>query len=481
MPMHFHQPVLLTGATGYIGGRLLQRLQEQQMPVRCIARHPEHLLSKTTASTQVWAADVLNPDSLAPVMEHIHTAYYLIHSMGAKADFESLDEKAAFNFGQAAQQSGVRRIIYLGGLGDDSKQLSAHLRSRHRVGEILRQFSPRVIEFRASIVLGAGSLSFEMIRSLSEKLPILITPRWVSVQAQPIAVTDLLDYLVQVLDHPFPSHRIFEIGGTDRVSYGDMMLEYARQRGLKRYQIPVPFLTPHLSSLWLGLVTPLYARIGRKLIDSLYHPTVITDDSAQHTFDIQPMNMQNAIAAALHEEEEGFYETRWSDAVSSSGLPKHWGGVRFGNRLVDFKSRVVRADAESAFQPIRKIGGKTGWYYATWLWNLRGFLDLLAGGVGVRRGRRHPEHLQPGDTVDWWRVEAISDHHLLLRAEMKLPGRAWLSFKVVAQGTASCIQQTAIFDPIGLPGLVYWYSVYPLHALVFRGMLKNIAKAAEKE
>ena len=471
--------ILLTGATGYVGGRLLKALETQGYPVRCLARRPDFLCPRVSAQTEIVAGDVLDPDSLSPAMQGIHTAYYMVHSMGSGGSFEEQDRQAAQNFGQAARQAGVRRIIYLGGLGDNTGTLSSHLRSRQEVGEVLRDSGVQTIEFRASIVIGSGSLSFEMIRALVERLPVMITPRWVAIQAQPIAISDLLDYLLTALNLPFEGHHIFEIGGTDQVSYGEVMHEYARQRGLRRFMLPVPVLTPRLSSLWLGLVTPLYARVGRKLIDSLRHPTIVQDSSALQVFSIQPKGMGEAIAEALRNEEQEIAQTRWSDALSSGGpLPK-WGGVRFGSRLVDSRTVEVAVPPAVAFVPIRRIGGQTGWYYGDWLWKVRGFLDLLFGGVGMRRGRRDPDELQIGDALDWWRVECYEpDRRLRLMAEMKLPGRAWLEFEVEGDADHATIRQTAIFDPIGLFGLVYWYIIYPLHQLIFAGMLRGIATAS---
>jgi len=471
--------VLLTGATGYVGGRLLRRLLREGRTVRCLARRPEYLRSRIGPEAEVAAGDVLDPESLLLALEGVHTAYYLVHSMGSGPDFEELDRRGAAAFGEAAKARSVRRIIYLGGLGEREESLSPHLRSRHEVGDVLRGSGVEVVEFRASIVIGSGSLSFEMIRALVERLPVMVTPRWVASQAQPIAVADLLEYLVRVLDMDVGGGRIFEIGGADRVSYGDLMREYARQRSLRRLMIPVPVLSPHLSSLWLGLVTPLYARVGRQLIESLRHDTVVRDGGAAEAFGIRPMGVKECVAWALRNEEAEFAETRWSDAVSSSGPQRTWTGVRFGNRLMDVRSVSVPLPPERAFAPIRRIGGKVGWYSAGWLWRLRGFLDLLAGGVGMRRGRRHPEELRVGDAVDWWRVEAFEPgRRLRLLAEMKLPGRAWLEFEVEPSRGGSEIRQMAVFDPVGLSGLAYWYGIYPLHALVFRGMLRGIARAA---
>jgi hypothetical protein len=312
-----------------------------------------------------------------------------------------------------------------------------------------------------------------------ERLPVMICPRWVQVKAQPIAIEDLLAYLVAALDLPIGPPQVYEIGGPEQVSYGQIMQEYARQRGLRRWMIPIPLLTPYLSSLWLGLVTPLYARVGRKLVESLKNPTLVSNNLAHTTFAIGPRPLKDAIARALVNEDHEFAETRWSDALSSAGEPRVWGGERFGSRLVDSRTVTVAVAPEQAFAPIRRIGGKTGWYYGNWLWSVRGFLDLLIGGVGVRRGRRNPESVQVGDPLDFWRVEVYEPpKRLRLHAEMKLPGRAWLEFEVTPCEQGSEIRQTAIFDPLGLLGLLYWYGIYPLHQFVFAGMLRNIARAA---
>ncbi len=476
--------ILLTGATGYVGGRLLPLLEQGGGRVRCLARRPASLAGRIGPATEVFAGDVLDRDSLDAAMKGVQVAYYLVHSMGASGSFEEADRTAAQNFGEAAHAAGVGRIIYLGGLGREEESLSAHLRSRQEVGEILRQSGVPVLEFRASIVIGSGSLSFEMIRSLVERLPIMITPRWVKVPAQPIAIDDLLAYLLSALQLPDSACRIYEIGGADRVSYAEIMQEYARQRGFRRRMIAVPVLTPYLSSLWLGLVTPLYARIGRKLIESIVHSTTVEDDSALREFPIRPMGIRESVARALAYEDREFAATRWSDALSSSGEPRSWGGVQFGSRLVDSRTRSVAVPPDQAFRPIQRIGGQTGYYAFNWLWRVRGFLDLLAGGVGTRRGRPSPQQLRVGDTLDFWRVEALEPNRLLrLAAEMRLPGRAWLEFEVTPQedGSGSTIRQTASFDPVGLAGRLYWYGVWPLHGLVFRGMLRGIARAAERD
>ena len=444
--------ILVTGATGYVGGHLLKALLAAGHRVRCLARRPEALRAQCGAAAEVVAGDVLDAASVRAAMEGVHTAYYLVHSMGSAGAFEEQDRAAARIFGEAAQEAGVRRIVYLGGLGSSAQKLSAHLRSRQEVGEILRSSGVPVVEFRASIVIGSGSLSFEMIRALVERLPVMIAPRWVSVPAQPIAIADMLRYLLLALELPQGRSRVFEIGGPDQVSYGGLMAEYARQRGLRRLVISVPLLTPRLSSLWLGLVTPLYVRVGRKLIDSIRHATVVEDTSALAEFDIRPIGFRQAIAMALQEDCRG---------------------------MVDSRSIRVAVPPEKAFEPIRRIGGATGWYYADWLWQLRGAMDLMAGGVGLRRGRRDAEYLRVGDTVDCWRVDKLEASHLLrLAAEMKLPGRAWLEFEVTGDSSGSTIRQTATFDAVGLLGRAYWYAVYPLHQFVFEGMLRGIAAAA---
>jgi uncharacterized protein YbjT (DUF2867 family) len=470
--------ILVTGATGYIGGRLVEALEQAGHPVRAMARRTEFL--HVGAATEVVAGDCLRPETLPAAVQGVDTAFYLVHSMGSRGNFEDEDRRAAANFGAAARAAGVSRIVYLGGLADPGQPLSPHLKSRQETGEALRASGVPVIELRASIILGSGSLSFELIRSLVERLPVMICPTWVRMQAQPIAIDDVIAYLLGTLSLP-AENRIFEIGGADRMSYGDIMLAYARARGLKRRLIFVPVLTPWLSSLWLGLTTPVYARVGRKLIESIRHPTVVTDDAARAAFDVRPMGVDDAIARAMRFEEGKFVRTRWSDAVSSGAAHPAWGGVPFGSRLVDTRKVFVPVSRAAAFAPIRRIGGASGWYYANGLWRLRGYLDLLTGGVGLRRGRRDPEQLRVGDALDFWRVEAYEpDRRLRLAAEMRVPGRAWLEFEVTDAPGGTEITQTAIFDPIGLPGLLYWYGIYPLHGRIFGGMLRAIAARATR-
>ena len=499
--------VLVTGPSGYVGGRLVPALEATGKRVRCLARVPRYLEGRFAPSTEIVRGDALDRASLNAALRGVQTAYYLIHSMGSRADFRRRDRACARNFAHAARRQGVRRIIYLGGLASGAgpapsrgptrrHPLSPHLASRHEVGNILGREGPPTIELRASIIIGSGSLSFELIRGLVNRLPVMVTPRWVRTVAQPIAIGDVIAYLVHALDVDAGGHAIFEIGGPRRVNYGELMREYARQIGVRRVLVPVPFLSPRLSSLWLGLVTPLYARVGRKLIDSMRTESVVNDPAALTRFPVRPAGVGEAIARALWEEDGEMARTRWSDAVSAgigarrrkageSGAGSRrsrWGGRRFGSRLVERQQALVlAASAAQAFRPIQRIGGRRGWYFGNWLWLLRGMVDLALGGVGMRRGRRHPVELRAGDPLDFWRVEAFEAARLLrLRAEMKVPGRAWLQFEVEPGKKGSLITQTAVFDPLGLWGLVYWYGLYPVHRLIFRGMLRGIEREAKR-
>jgi uncharacterized protein YbjT (DUF2867 family) len=431
-----------------------------------------------SAEVEVAAGDVLDAGTLAPAFEGVDTAYYLIHAMASRHDFEREERIGAENFARAAKAAGLRRIIFLGGLG--SEGLSKHLASRQDVGRILRGSGIPTLEFRASIILGSGSLSFELVRALVERLPVLIVPRWASQLTQPIAIEDVIDYLAAGLDTELPASRTIEVGGADRVSYLDLMREYAQQRSLRRRFIPVPVLTPWLSSKWLGLVTPVYARVGRKLIDSLRNETVVTTPGAAALFPkIKPRGFREAIARAIVNEDRELAETRWSDAFSSVGSGGSPTGPNTGLRIIDSRTATVSVPPANAFRSIERIGGQAGWYYGNSLWRARGAIDLLLGGAGLRRGRRDPLRLRRGDALDFWRVEAIEPGRVLrLRAEMKVPGRAWLQFEVTGGEKSSVIRQTAIFEPRGVGGLAYWYGLYPLHRLIFNGMLRGIAEHA---
>ncbi len=449
--------ILMTGATGYIGGRVLRRLEEGGRTVRCLARQPSRI-GAIGAATEVVQGDCLDEASLDHALSGIHSAYYLVHSMGGGSDFANVDRRAAENFGRAAARAGVRRIIYLGGLIGNVDSLSTHLKSRAETGDILRASGVPVIELRASIVIGAGSLSFEMIQALVERLPVMICPRWVATLTQPIAIEDVLAYLVAALDLPQDrDSRIFEIGGPEIVSYGDMMREYARLRGLRRVLLPVPLLTPHLSGLWLALVTPAQARVGRALVEGLRNSTVVRSTEARQAFRIEPMPLPMALGDAIE------------DALRA-------------RQKIDTRTIVVDAPPSEAFAPIRRIGGATGWYFGTLLWSARGRMDDWFGGVGMSRGRRDAEQCVVGDFIDGWTVAACEPERTLrLSADIRLPGHGWLEFEVtpVEEGRRSMIRQTATFDPRGILGRAYWYAVLPIHSLLFRGMLRQIAERAE--
>jgi uncharacterized protein YbjT (DUF2867 family) len=469
--------VLLTGATGYIGGRLLQRLEGLDRSVRCLTRRPEVLAARGCARAQIVAGDLLDPESLVAAMDGVQDAYYLVHSMGGVGELDELDRQAAANFAAAASRAGVARIIYLGGLGTGA-DLSPHLASRQEVGAILRASGVPTIELRASIVIGSGSASFEAVRALVDVLPAIPAPRWVETAAQPIAIEDVVEYLVAALGLEFATSEIFEIGGGDQVTYAEVMREYARQRGLRRRVVPIGLITSRASRFFLGLLTPVYGPIAAAMVDSLRNETVVRSGSAREAFAITPRGLPAAIERALVNEDQEFAETRWCDALAPAPSTSQWGGLAVGRRMVATRAVGVSCPPGEAFEPIRRIGGRTGWYALNRFWRLRGLLDTLRGGVGLRRGRRDPQHLRVGDTVDFWRVERLEPgRRLLLVAEMKIPGRLWLQFEVEPDGEGSQIRQTTVFDPAGYVGLAYWYALYPVHDRVFTATLRGIRAA----
>lgn len=472
--------VLLTGASGYIGGRLLAVLEEGGRKIRCVARHPGYLRSRVGPGTEVVSGDLLEADSLEKVLDGVHTAYYLVHSMAGTGDFQQRDRDAALNFSRAAKKAGVKRIIYLGGLAR-GEELSSHLASRLEVGEILRDSGALTIEFRASIIIGSGSLSFEMVRGLVERLPIMVAPRWVRTLAQPIAVEDVIEYLVQALDLPLDSSAVYEIGGAEQVSYDGILREYARLRGLHRIILPVPVLTPHMSSHWLALVTPLYATVGRKLIEGVRNESTVHDSRAIEDFKVRPRGLTEAMSRAIDKEDLEIAATHWSDALVGKNEGHHWWGLPYGTRRVDSYFRVLCYSPGEIFAPIQCIGGDNGWYAYNWMWKIRGGMDRLFGGVGLNRGRRDPCDVREGDAIDFWRVERfVPERLLLLFAEMKVPGRAWLFFEVDPHEEGAEVRMTLVFDPVGVLGRFYWYMVYPFHYLVFNGMFKGIVRTVER-
>jgi len=452
---------------------LLKHLEAQAVPIRCLCRNPEALSGRLADGTEIARGDLLEPASLPAAFRGVDTAFYLVHAMRSGPEFEQQERQAALNFARAAREAGVQRIIFLGGLAH-GEDLSPHMRSRRETGNILRASGVPVVELRASIVIGAGSASFELIRALVERLPAMITPKWVHTAAQPIAIADVVEYLAQAIRVPAGTGLIVEIGGADVTSYLGIMREYARQRNLRRRFFAVPFLSPGLSSRWLTLVTPIHAPIGRFLIESVRTPSVVLHPEASRIFQVRPMGLRRAIEQALA---TGVPERRWSDA----GWRKGW--ARDAEPGPDVLSNVQQVrlplSPAEAFAPVRRIGGRTGWYFGNWLWRIRGLIDLMLGGVGMRRGRPDPETPQPGSTLDIWRVQIYDpDRRLRLLAEMRVPGRAWLEFRAEPEGQSTRLRQTAYFEPDGPGGLLYWYLLWPIHEIMFRGMLRGIAATA---
>jgi len=473
--------IAVTGATGYVGGRLVPELVEAGHQVVCLARSPDRLSNRPwRAAVEVRECDVLDAGQVRSALAGCAVAYYLIHSMGDLADFSDADRTAAENFAQAAEANQLARVVYLGGIVHDD-DLSDHLASRQEVGQTLAAGSTPVTELRAGVVIGSGSVSFEMLRYLTELLPVMITPRWVETLTQPIAIEDVLAYLTAVLDDDTGNHT-YEIGGPDIVSYREMMQAYARVAGLpKRLIVPVPLLTPRLSSLWIGLVTPLPVAVARPLVDSLRNDVTLRDHGADR-FGIETMNLDVAIEQALDRDAHVDVPSRWSDASTGAAAAfssdPEWAG---GTLLVDRKEVATSATSDDVFWAFSRIGGTAGYYTQDWAWRLRGLIDILVGGVGLRRGRRLPEEVRLGDTIDFWRVVAVTPgRHLQLAAEMKLPGDAWLEWNVEPSAAGTILTQSAYFRPRGLAGRLYWFVMLPFHSLIFDRMARSIAEAAQR-
>ncbi len=473
--------ILIVGASGYIGGRLATLLDAAGHELVLLSRRADRLADRFP-NARLVSADLLDPSSLPAALEGVEVAYYLAHAMGSgEHGFAERDIRAARNFAVAAADAGVGRIVYLGGLGDDAERLSPHLVSRHETGAELAAHGVPVTEFRAAIIIGSGSASFEILRHLTERLPIMITPRWVGTRCQPIGIRDVLDYLAGALEHPDVTG-IVEIGGPDVLSYGEMMMTYARLRGLRRLMIPVPVLTPRLSSYWVSLVSPVTAGIARPLIEGLRNEVIVRDTAPAEAFGLQPAPYAVALGRAIDRTDRHDVESTWFDAlavpkpaVAATTLTSTEG------MIIERRQRAVAASPERVFGEVERIGGRAGWPYANVLWRVRGLIDRVVGGVGMRLGRRDPNRLRVGDALDFWRVEELRRPEILrLRAEMKVPGRAWLQYEVVPHGDGCRLIQTAFFEPRGLAGLAYWYVLYPIHGLIFRGMVRVLADRASR-
>lgn len=475
------------GATGYIGGRLVPLLTAAGHEVRCLTRDPQKLSGVPWVDeVEVVAGDALDAESLVEPLEGIDLVYYLVHSIGSGSDFEASDRRAASNVATAASVAGVERIVYLGGMVPSDEPISPHLASRAEVGQIFLDGAVPAIVLQAGVIIGSGSASFEMLRYLTERLPVMVTPRWVSSRAQPIAVRDVLSYLVGALGIEGDTNRRFDIGGPDVLTYGEMMQRYARVAGLKRrIIIPVPVLSPRLSSHWINIVTPVPKAIAQPLIESLRNSVVARDDDIDALIPIERIGFDEAVELALRRIRSADVATRWSGArwpgAPSDPMPTdpEWSG---GSVYRDERQMTLAADAGDVWRAIEGIGGERGWYSFPLAWALRGLLDRLVGGVGLRRGRRHPDLLHVGEAVDFWRVEALERGDLLrLRAEMKLPGDAWLEFRLDDADGRPTLHQLALFVPRGLLGHLYWWAVSPFHNVVFGSMLRNLARAAGVE
>ncbi|MEM1177501.1 MAG: SDR family oxidoreductase [Acidobacteriota bacterium] len=474
-------PIFVTGATGYVGGRLVPRLLEAGYSVRCLARSPRKLAARSWSrhpGVEIVRGDVAEIDQVAEALAGCDAAYYLVHSMvAAGPEYAASDRRLAEGFARAAKRAGVSRILYLGGLGETGENLSEHLASRREVEAALASTGVAVTVLRAAMIIGSGSASFEILRYLVERLPAMVTPKWVKTECQPISIRNVVDYLVGCLREPRTAGRTLDIGGSDVVTYHEMMHIMAAERGLpRRLILPIPILTPGLSARWIHFVTPLSKEIARPLAEGLRNRVVMRSRDIEDLVPIPLMGIREAIQRALGKIENSDVETSWSDAGAMPGDPNWAGGTTF----VDRRDRLIHADPARVVWAVCRIGGGNGWYAADYLWRLRGFMDQMVGGPGLRRGRRDPERLGYGDALDFWRVTDIrQDSHLSLRAEMKLPGQALLAFDLEAEDGQTRLVQTARFRPRGLMGLAYWLAVLPLHGVVFTGMLGGIQRAAE--
>lgn len=475
--------VAIAGATGYIGGRLAPRLIDDGHQVRCLVRSPGKLTDRDWAGregVEIRKVDLDNIVDLAAALEGCSAAFYLIHSMSAAGSaYADRDRHLALQFAKAARQANLRRIIYLGGLGETGPDLSRHLSSRREVEEALASTNVPVTVLRAAMIIGSGSASFEILRYLVERLPVMITPRWVSTPCQPIAVNNVIEYLSGSLAKPETTGGVFDIGGPDVLTYREIMRIMAEELHVRpRWILPVPVLSPRLSSYWIHLITPLSHSIAKPLAEGLKNPVVCREHRVRDLISQPLLSVREAIRIALTNLSENLIETTWSMAGPIPGDPDWAGGAVFQ----DVRRHSIQAPDWAVFRAVCRVGGGRGWYSADWLWKIRGWLDRLVGGPGLRRGRRDPERVGFGEALDFWRVTGYErDRRLALRAEMKLPGEALLEFRIEPVGpNQTTLHQAALFQPRGLSGLIYWYAVAPFHHIVFRGMLLGIERAALK-
>lgn len=481
---------LVTGASGYVGGRLVPQLLADGRQVRCLVRNPEKLRDVPWRDqVEVVRGDLLREEDVAAACEGVEVVYYLVHSM-AESGFAVLDRKAALIMGQVAREASVQRIVYLGGVHPPVEELSEHMASRAEVGEILLRSGVPTVVLQAAVIIGSGSASFEMLRHLTERLPVMVTPRWVHNRVQPIAVRDVVHYLVSASRVPRSINRSFDVGGPDVLTYGEMMRRYAVVAGLSpRRMLPVGVLTPWLSAQWINVVTPVPKKVGAPLIESLIHEAVCSESDIDEVVPRPAGGLtgyDRSVELALSKIRNAETETRWSDAAPadapSEPLPSDpaWSG---GTVYADVREKWSPVAPDRLWRVVEGVGGEHGWYSPWLLWAVRGALDKISGGVGLRRGRRHAQRLRVGEALDWWRVEELAEGRLLrLRAEMRLPGRAWLEF-VIAPGEegGSHYRQRAVFVPRGLTGHVYWWVLVPFHGLIFGGMARNVLRAASEQ